>query len=91
MPDVVYQGQRLDEFCVDMKGRGHGAGNLGDFERVRQSVAKMIGKTGAEDLGFCLETSKRAGVNDAVAVARVFAAIGMGSFRKTPPTRGRRI
>jgi len=88
MPDVVHQSQRLDEFRVDAKGRGHGAGNLRDLQRVGQPVAKMIGKAGAEDLGFCLEPSKRAGMDDAVAVARILAAIGVGGFRKTPPARG---
>ena len=89
--DIVYQGQRLDEFRVNAQGGGNRAGNLRDFERVSQPIAKMVGEAGAEDLRFCFEAPERAGMDDAIAVARIFAAVGVRGFRKPPAARGRRI
>jgi hypothetical protein len=79
--DVVHQGQSLDEFRVDAQGGGNGARNLGDFERMCQPIAKMIGEAGAENLCFCFQAPKRAGMDDAVAVARIFAAVSVRGFR----------
>ncbi len=79
--NIVHQGERFNEFRVDAQCGGHGAGDLRDFERVGQPIAKMIGETGAEDLRFCFQTPERAGVDDAVAVARIFAAVGVREFR----------
>jgi hypothetical protein len=89
--NIVHQGQRLDEFGVDAQGGGHRPGNLGDFEGVSQAIAKMVGEAGAEDLSFCFEPPECAGMDDAVAVARIFAAVGMRGFRKPPAARGCRI
>jgi hypothetical protein len=89
--DVVDQGQRLDKFGVDAQGGGHRAGNLRDFQRVSQSVAEVVGKAGAEYLGFCFEPPERAGMDDAIAVARILAAVGMRGFRKPPSAGGRRV
>jgi hypothetical protein len=89
--DIVDQGQRLDEIPVDAQGGGDRPGNLGDFERVGQTIAKMVGEAGAEYLGLRLEPPERAGMDDAVAVARVFAAVGMRGFRKLPAAGGCRI
>src|SRR5579859_536512 len=89
--DIVYQGQRLDEFRVDAQSRGHRAGNLRDFERVRQAIAKMVGETGTENLGFCFKPPERAGMDDAIAVARVFAAVCVSGFRKPPAAGGCRV
>lgn len=89
--NVVHQGQCLDKFRVDAQGRGHRAGNLRNFQRVGQPIAKMIGEAGAEYLGFCFEPPERAGMDDAVAVARIFAAVGVRGFRKSPAAGGRRV
>lgn len=89
--DIVHQGQRLHEFRVDAQCRGNRAGDLRDFEGVGQPVAKMVGETSAEDLRFCFEPSERPGVNDAVAVASIFATVGVRGFRKPPAAGGRRI
>ena len=91
MPDVVHQCQRLDEFRVEAQGGGHRARNLGNLQRVGQPIAKMVGKSGAEDLRFRFEPPERARMDDAVAVARVFAAVGMRGFRKMPAAGGGRV
>jgi hypothetical protein len=79
--NIVHQGQSLNELCVDPQSGGHRAGDLGDFKRVCKSIAKVIGEAGAEDLRFCFQTPERARVDDAVAVARIFAAVGVREFR----------
>ena len=56
-----------------------------------QPIAKMIGEAGAENLRFCFEPPERARVDDAVAVARIFAAVGVRGFRGTPAAGGRRV
>jgi hypothetical protein len=89
--DVMHQGQRLDEFCVDAQGGGHGAGNLGDFERVRKPIAKVVREARAENLSFCFEPPERAGMDDPVAVARILAAVSVSRFRKPPAAGGCRV
>jgi hypothetical protein len=89
--DVVHEGERLYEFRVDAQGGGHCPGNLSDFERVGQPIAKVVGKARAEDLSFGFETPESAGMDDAVAVARVFAAVRMRRFRKPPAAGGCRV
>jgi len=79
--DIVHQCQRLNQFRVDAQSSGNGAGNLGNFKRVGQPVAKMIGEAGAENLRLCFEPPERAGMDDAVAVARIFTAVGVNGFR----------
>jgi len=91
MADVMHQCQRLNKFRVDAKGGRYSAGNLGDLERVGQPVAKMIGEAGAEDLRLCFEPSERAGMDDAVAVACIFTAVGVSGFRGAPAARGRSV
>ena len=47
----------------------------------------MVGEAGGEDLGLVLQPPEGAGVNDAVAVALEFVAIGMGQFGITAAPR----
>jgi hypothetical protein len=89
--DIVHQRERLNEFRVDAQGTGNGAGNLGDFECVRESIAKVVGEASAENLRFCFQTAECPGVDDAVTVARIFAAVGMRGFRKPPAAGGCRV
>jgi hypothetical protein len=91
VPDIVNQGQRLDEFRVDAQGGCDGAGNLGDFKRVGQPVAKVVREARAEYLGLRLESAERTGMDDSVAIARVFATVGMRGFRKPPAPGGCRV
>src|ERR1017187_1043478 len=48
---------------------------------MRQAVAEMIGEPGGKDLGFVLQAAERARMDDTIAIALEFAAIGMGEFR----------
>ena len=75
--DVVRQGQRFGKIGIQMQSAGNGAGHLRDFESVGEAIAKMIGVARGEDLRFGFEAAEGAGMNDAVAVARVVVAIGM--------------
>jgi len=81
MADVVSEGKGFDEFGVEVESAGDGAGDLNDFESVGEAIAKVIGETSGEDLGFGFETAESAGMNDAIAITRVFGAIGMRGFR----------
>src|SRR6185436_13540655 len=54
---------------------------------MRQPVAKMIGKPRREDLRLRFQSPERPGMNDAVAIPRVFTSIRMGCFRIAPPAR----
>jgi hypothetical protein len=79
--DIVNEREGFGEFGVQAERRGHGAGDLRDFERMRQAIAEMVGVARGEDLRFGFEAAKRAGMNDAVAVSRVVAAVGMRGLR----------
>jgi hypothetical protein len=91
MANIVHQGQCLDEFRVDAQGGGHRPRYLGDFERVGQSIAKVVGEARAEYLRFCFEPPERSGMDYAIAVACVFAAVGVSGFRKSPAAGGYRF
>lgn len=47
----------------------------------------MIGKAGGEDLRFIFKAAESAGVDDAVAIALEFVAVGMRKFGITPSAR----
>src|SRR5262249_1160083 len=66
--DVMNQSERFHEFRIEAKGRGDSASDLRDFECMSEAIAKVIGETRGEDLGFRFEAAKSARVNDAVAV-----------------------
>src|SRR5580698_7946851 len=77
MAYVVNQSQGFDHVHVEAELGGNGAGDLRHFERVRQSIAKVVRIAASEDLGLSLEAAKGAGMNDAVAVALKVVAVGM--------------
>src|SRR5437899_8704208 len=87
MANVVDQRERFGEIGIQAESRGHGASNLRDLQRVRQAVAEMVGIAGGKDLCLSFETAESAGMDDAVAVTRVGAAVGMRRLRITPATR----
>src|SRR5258708_37476116 len=58
MPDVVYQCQRLGKLGVDSQRGSHRAGNLRHFERVRQTIPKMVGETRGKYLCFGFQAAK---------------------------------
>jgi hypothetical protein len=81
MPDIVYEREHFDQIGVQVQLPGDGAGYLRDFESMRQTIAKVIGKASGEYLCFIFETAKRARMDDTVAVTLVIVAIGMRRFR----------
>ena len=83
MSDIVHQRQSLDQIDIQPKLRRNGARDLRDFHRVGQAVAKMVGITAGEDLGFGFQPAKRPRVDDSVAVALKIVAVGMGRLGKT--------
>src|SRR4029077_20361578 len=60
---------------------GDGAGDLRNFERVRQPIAKMVGIARRENLRLGFQPAKSARVDDAVAVPRIDTTIRMEGFR----------
>jgi hypothetical protein len=90
MADVMHQRQRLGELGVQAKGGGNGASDLPHLQRVGKPIAKVIGEALGENLRFSFEASKCSRMNDAVAIARVFAAVSVGLLGDTPSARIRR-
>ena len=84
MADIVRQRQRFGQILVQAQHRGHRAGDLRDFDGMRETVAEMVGKAGGEDLGFILKPSKCPRVDYPVAVTPKFIAIGMRRLRIAP-------
>jgi hypothetical protein len=89
MADVVYEGESFGKFGVKTERRGNCTGNLNNFQSVREAIAKMIGKAGGEDLRLRLQAAKRTGMDNAVAIAGVIAAVGMLRLWITAPARMR--
>jgi len=89
--EVVRQGQRLGQILVEPQGAADGARDLRHFEAVGKARAVMVAFVIDEDLSLVLQPAKGGRMNDAVAVARIFAAVGMRGFRKPPAARGCRI
>ncbi len=67
--EVVPQPDRLDQVLVQPERAADGAGNLGDFEGVRQASPVVVAGGSDEDLGLVHESPETLGVDDAVAVA----------------------
>src|SRR5580704_4693194 len=62
------------------------ARNLRNFDGMRQAIAKMVGITRGKYLRFGFQTPEGSRMNDAVAIARIFAAIAMLGFSESPAT-----
>ncbi len=70
---------------------GNGAGDLRDFESVREAIAKMVGIARGENLRFGFQAAERARMNHAVAVARVIVAIRVLRFRVAAAARAAHV
>ncbi len=89
--DVVHQRQGLGQVGIQPERAGHGAGDLGDLERMRQAVAEVVGVAFGEDLRLRLQAAKGARVDDAVAVAGVVTAVGVRRLGITAPAGAARV
>src|SRR5260370_3242396 len=87
MADVVHQREGFGKLGVEPQGGGHRAGNLRHFQRVRQTIPKVVGEARSEYLRLGFQAAECAGMNDAVAISRVFTAVRMCRLRITPPAR----
>ena len=78
MSNVVSERKSFGKICIEAQRFSDRPCNLCDFKRVREPIAKMVGVARGENLRLCFETPERAGVNNAVAVAREFSAVWVG-------------
>ena len=85
--DIVNKSEGLGELGVQAERGGNGTGDLRDFKRMGQAIAEVVGIAGGEDLCFGFETAESAGMDDAVAVARVVTAVGMRGLRVASAAR----
>ena len=69
MAEIMREREGFGEVFVETERAGDAAGNLGDFEGMRQAGAVMIALMSHENLRFLLQAPESSGVDDAVAVA----------------------
>src|SRR6266850_409591 len=86
MADVVNESESFGELVVQAQRGGNGARDLRNFKRVRQPVAEVVGIACGENLRLRFEAPEGSRVDDAIAIARVNAAVGMLRLRVAPPT-----
>ena len=67
--EIVRERERLGEILVEAEGAGDGAGDLRDFEAVRQPRPVEIALVIDKDLGLVLQAAESSRMDDAVAVA----------------------
>src|ERR1700693_4962188 len=77
MADIVHQGEGLDQIDIQIELSGDGSSDLRNFNGMGQTIAKVVGVTTSEDLGFGLETAESPGVDDAITVALKVVAVRM--------------
>src|SRR5260370_33639501 len=64
MADVVHQRECLGKLGVEAQGGGHRAGNLRHFQRVGQTIPKVVGEARSEYLVLGVQAAESAGLND---------------------------
>ena len=87
MPDVMRQRQRLGQVFVQAQRRRDGTRDLRHLNRMRQTIAEMVGKAAREDLRLIFQPAKCPRVHHAVAIALKIVAVGMRMFGIAPPAR----
>src|SRR5581483_313862 len=86
MAEIVRQREGFNQVNIEAKLCGQGAGDLSDFDGVRQAIAKMVGISASEDLRLMVQPAERAGMNDPVAVAFEVVTVGMARLWITAST-----
>src|SRR5882724_1756706 len=86
MADIVDESKRFGELGVQAQRGSDGARDLRDFQRMRQPVAEVVGIARGENLRLGFEAPEGSRVNDAVAISRISAAVGMLRLRVAPST-----
>src|SRR5260370_8863936 len=87
MGGVVHQREGFGKLGVEPQGGGHRASNLRHFQSVGQTIPEVVGETRGEYLRLGFQAAECTGMNDAVAISRVFTAVRMCRLRITPPSR----
>ena len=87
MPEIMHQGQRLNQIGIQPELRSDRSRDLRDLNRMRQPVAEVIRVAAREDLRLRFQTAKRARVDDTIAVTLKVIAIGMRRLGKAAPAR----
>src|SRR6266576_2295294 len=85
MADVMDKSERFGKLRVQSQCRSNGAGNLRDFQRMRQAIAEMVRIARSEYLRLGFEASKRTGMDNPIAVTRVVTAVRVRWFGITLP------
>ena len=85
MAEIMGQRQRLGEVLVEPKLARQRAGDLRDFERMRQPGAVVVALVEHEDLGLVLQPAERGGMDHPVAIPAERAAGPARRLRKQPP------
>ena len=69
MPQIMRQSNGFAEFFIELEAFAQSAGDLGDLNAVGKPGAVVFALMIGKNLGFSVETAKRHGVNQTVAVA----------------------
>src|SRR6185437_5259333 len=86
MANIVDQGQRFHQLFIETKFGGNCAGNLRDFNGVREAIAEMIRILSGKYLRLVFQTAKGARVHHTVPVTLEGAAVWVRRFRISPAT-----
>jgi len=88
MAQIVCQADRFGERLVQLQGGRNGARDLRDLHGMRQTGAVQIALVIDEHLGLVDQCAKGVRMNNAIAVALVFATeLRWGSAKRRPRTR----
>ena len=87
MAQVVRKRDRLGQIRVQPERAGDVARDGGDFDRMRQPRAQMVAGAVEKNLRLVFEAAEGARMDDAVAVALKFGAIGVTRFTVQPAAR----
>ena len=86
MSDVMSEGQSFRQVFVQTENGGNGPRYLRNLDRVCETVAKVVMKTGGEDLRLVFETPERPSMNDTVAVPAEIVTPRVSRLRIASPT-----
>src|SRR5580704_4722101 len=82
MAEIMHQSKSFGQVNVESQSRGDGARDLRDFNRVRKTVAEVVGIPAGENLSLIFKTPKGASVNHTVAITLKVVSVGMERLRK---------
>jgi hypothetical protein len=85
MTEIMNESESFDKVDVESELRGDGARDLRNLDRVRETVAKVVGVPKGENLSLIFEASKGARMDDTVAVALEVVAVRMRRLGEAAP------